>query len=74
MDPDLVFVIGLVVLVLAVPSIFGAIADGRAPRAAAIMILIGGGLLATAVHQKPGAYSLAGIPATFVTVVGRLVR
>lgn len=74
MDPDILFVIGLIVLVFSIPPIFGAISDRRAPRAAAILVMIGGGLLALAIYQKPGGYSLAAIPDVFVTVVGRYVN
>ena len=74
MDPDLYFVIGLAVLVLSIPPIFGAISEGRAPRTAAILILIGGGLLGLAVSQKPGGYAVAQIPDVIVKVVGRVVN
>jgi hypothetical protein len=70
-DSDLIFIVGLVVLVLSFPVIVGAYAEGRPPRTAAIMILIGGGLMAIAVWQRPGIYTLEGIPDTFVRVVGR---
>ena len=74
MDYDLIFVIGLVVLILAIPTVFSAIADGRAPRTAAIMIMIGGGLVATAAMQKPNGYTISDIPNAFVTVVGRYIN
>ena len=69
-DTDLLFIIGLVVLVLAFPVIVGAFSEGRPPRSAAIMVLIGGGLIALAVWERPGAYSIGGIPDTFMRVVG----
>ena len=74
MDPDLMFVIGLVVLVFAIPPVFGAISDGRAPRTAAILVMIGGGLLALAIYQNPSGYTVAGIPDVFIAVVGRYVN
>jgi hypothetical protein len=70
LDTDLLFIVGLVVLVLSFPVIVGAYSEGRPPRTAAIMILIGGGLVAIAVWQRPGTYTLEGIPDTFVRVVG----
>jgi hypothetical protein len=72
-NTDLIFVIGIVVLVLSFPVIVGAYAEGRPPRTAAIMILIGGGLVALAVWQRPGAYTLEGIPGTFVRVIGQYI-
>lgn len=74
MDADLSFVIGVILLVFAIPPIIGAFSEGRAPRAAAIMVMVGGGLLALAVYQKPGGYTVSGIPDTFVRVVGRFLN
>jgi|TARA_B110000503_G_scaffold98632_1_gene147797 hypothetical protein len=74
MNPDVMFVIGLVVSVFSIPPILGAVADGRAPRAAAITVLIGGGLIALAVSQKPSSYSISEIPDVFVRVVGQYIR
>ena len=73
MDTDLYFVIGVVLLVLAFPSLVGAFAQGRPPRAAAILVMVGGGLLALAVHQKPNAYSFGTAPQVVVRVVADLV-
>ncbi|MBL4811679.1 MAG: hypothetical protein JKX69_04800 [Rhodobacteraceae bacterium] len=74
MDPDLFFVIGVIICVLAVPAIFGALVEGRAPRAAAIVVMIGGGLVALAVSEKPGGYALASVPDVFVRVIGQLMN
>lgn len=74
MDPDLFFVIGLVVAAFSIPPIIGALSDGRAPRAAAIMVLIGGGLIALAVNDRPGAYTVKTIPDVFVRVVARVIK
>ena len=73
-DTDLFFVIGLVVLVLSFPVIVGAFSEGRSPRSAAIMVMIGGGLVALAVYQKPNTYTLDTIPDAFVRVVGHYVK
>ncbi len=74
MDTDLILVIGVIVAVLTVPAIFSALADGRAPRRAAIMVLIAGGLIALAVMQRPGGYSIEDIPSAFMSVVNRYFR
>lgn len=67
-------VVGLVVGVFSIPSIMGALADGRVPRAAAIAIMIAGGLIALAVRDNPGGYEIADIPNVFVSVVGRFMN
>ena len=74
MDSDLIFVIGLILAAFAVPPILGALFEGRAPRAAAIVIMVGGGLIALAVNQKPGGYTINEIPDVFVRVVGKYVN
>lgn len=74
MDTDLIFVIGLLVAVLSFPAIVGAFSEGRPPRAAAIMIMVGGGLMALAVYQRPNTYSLESIPDAFVRVVGTYIN
>ncbi|MDV7144674.1 hypothetical protein R3X27_18495 [Tropicimonas sp. TH_r6] len=72
---DLIFVIGLVIGVLAFPALLSAFSEGRSPRAAAIMIMICAGLIATAVLQKPeGSYSIGKIPEVFTKVIGDILR
>jgi hypothetical protein len=73
MDPDLLFVIGVVTLLFSVPSILGAFTDGRPPRAAAILIMVGGGLLGLAIYQRPGVYTFETVPDVFYTVIGRYI-
>lgn len=67
-------VIGLVVGGFSIPSIMGAFADGRVPRAASIVVMIAGGLVVLAIREQPGGYALADIPDVFVNVVGRYIR
>ncbi|SLN22109.1 hypothetical protein [Roseisalinus antarcticus] len=74
MDSDLVFVIGIIILAFAIPAIVSAISDGRTPRGAALMILIGGGLTALAVNQQPGGFQVSEIPDVFVRVIGRYLN
>ncbi len=74
MDADLFFVVGVIIFAFAIPPIVGALSDGRAPRAAAIMVLIGGGLMAIAIKERPGAYTLSTAPDAFVRVVGRFIN
>ena len=74
MDSDLMFVIGAVLVVLSIPSMFSALADSRPPRAAAIILLIGGTLVVIALGQKPGGVALAQIPDIFFRVIARFVN
>ena len=72
MDADLFLVVGLVLLAFALPPILGAFSEGRAPRAAAIVVLVGGTLVVLAVNERP--YELADIPHAFTRVVGRFIN
>ncbi len=74
MDHDLALVIGLVVAVFSIPALVSAYSERRAPRVAAIAIIIGGGLVAWAVTQKPGGYQIDQIPNVVVKVVARYVN
>lgn len=74
MDPDLLLVIGLILGVLAIPSILSALSDGRAPRAASIVVLIAGVLVIVALQTKGGGYTVTDIPQAFYSVIGRYFR
>nr|WP_246455815.1 hypothetical protein [Sulfitobacter aestuariivivens] len=66
-------VIGLIITAFSIPSILSAFSDRRAPRASAVTILIGGGLILFAMSRKPGGYSLQEIPDTFLRVVSHVI-
>lgn len=74
MDTDLALIIGVIIGALAVPAIVSAFSESRAPRAAAIAVLIAGGLIVFAVTSHPGGYALAELPDVFFRVVGRYVN
>ena len=74
MDSDLLLVIGIIVSAFAIPAVISAFSDGRPPRAAAIAVLVGGGLVLMAFLVKPGGYSANQIPEVFVRVVARMIN
>ena len=71
MDGDLALVLGLVLALLAVPSMVSAFSDRRTPHASAIALVIAGGLIVYAAAVHPGGYSLADIPRVVFEVLGR---
>ncbi|MFV0512360.1 MAG: hypothetical protein ACK5MY_01810 [Jhaorihella sp.] len=71
MDTDLALVLGLVLALLAVPSMVSAFSDRRAPRASVVIIAIAGGLIIYAVMAHPGGYPVADVPGVFFSVVAR---
>ncbi len=74
MTNDTFLVVGIIVLVFAIPSIVSSFVDSRAPRLGAIAVLIGGGLVVLAVTQQPGGYSIADVPRAFTRVIGGLLN
>jgi hypothetical protein len=73
MSYDMALVLGLVIAGFSIPAIVSAFSDGRTPRAAALMVMIGGGLVAWSVTSKPGGYTLDNIPEVFVKVTRDLI-
>ncbi|MFT6675669.1 MAG: hypothetical protein ACJAVM_001862 [Sulfitobacter sp.] len=71
MEPDLALVLGIVIAGFSIPSILSAMSDRRAPRASALTILIGGGLILYALQSQPGGYSLNDVPDVFNRVFRR---
>ena len=71
MEPDLALVLGAVIAGFSIPSVLSAMSDRRAPRASALTILIGGGLILFAVQSQPGGYSLGDVPGVFSRVLNR---
>ncbi len=74
MDPDVLFVLGCIICVLAVPAVISAFADGRAPRAPALIILIAGGMITYAIIERPGNYSLETMPDVFARVISQVLK
>ena len=72
MSTDIFFVVGSALLVLAFPAAVGAFTEGRPPRAAAILVMVGGGLMGLAVYQRPGLYSFETAPQAVLRVVDGL--
>ena len=73
MDPDILFFAGMVTGVFAVPSILSAVADGRAPRASALLVLISGSLILYAVSTNPSGYTWQDMPRVFFDVLGQFI-
>jgi hypothetical protein len=74
MSMDQILVISIIIIALAIPSLLAAYSESRAPRAAAIMLMIGGVLMVVALTQKPGGYKFDEIPNVFVRVIGELMH
>ncbi|WP_136440002.1 hypothetical protein [Pacificoceanicola onchidii] len=73
MDPDTTLVVGMVLAVLAIPAIVSAFSDGRAPRVAAMVAILAGGLMVYAIQQKEGGYRFGDLPSVVYRVIGDLI-
>jgi formate-dependent nitrite reductase membrane component NrfD len=69
-DVDLLLTVGIILLVLSIPSLLSAWAESRAPRIGAIMTVAALGLIVTALLTKPGGYTFNQIPEVLVRVIG----
>lgn len=72
MTPDLALALGIVIAGFSVPSVLSALSDRRAPRASAVTILIGGGLILYAMQTQPGGYSLEDVPNAMASAFNQL--
>lgn len=72
LDSDLFLVLGVIVSAFAIPAVISAFSDSRPPRAAAIAVLVGGGLILLAFLSHPGGYTPRQIPEVFARVLARM--
>jgi formate-dependent nitrite reductase membrane component NrfD len=74
MDTDLVLTLGIVLLVLTLPSLLASWVEGRAPRMGAIMLVASLSLIVAAVVYKPGGYAVNDVPEVMVGVLARMIN
>lgn len=68
-DADLLLTVGIVLLVLSVPSLLSAWVEGRAPRIGAIMAIAALGMIVSALLINPGGYAFNQVPGVMIKVV-----
>ena len=74
MDTELALVIGLVCGAMSIPAILAAWADGRLPKAAALVFAFSVAAVYWAVQNHPGPLPLSEIPHVFVRVLARFLH
>ena len=74
MSIDQILVISIIICALSLPSLLAAYSEDRPPRVGAIMVLIGGVLLAYALTQKPGGYRFNDIPHVFLREIANIMN
>jgi hypothetical protein len=73
MDTDLALTVGLVLLVLSVPSLLAAWVETRAPRLGMLMIIAAGVLITYALTTRPGGYAYTEVPGIILKTVAGFV-
>lgn len=71
MDTDLILTVGIVLLVLSIPSLLASWAESRAPRMGSIMVVAALGLIIFALYEKPGGYAFNQVPGVMIGVVAK---
>ena len=74
MYTDLIIVVGIISIVLAVPTLLSSWVDGSAPRVGAILVLIGGVLIVVALTQHGHSYTFDEMPGVFMRVINRFIK
>jgi formate-dependent nitrite reductase membrane component NrfD len=72
MDTDLVLTLGILLLIMTVPSLLAAWVEGRAPRIGALMLLASSSMIVTALVARPSGYRFEEIPQVMLGVVARV--
>jgi hypothetical protein len=70
LDPDLALVVGIVIGVLAIPSLVSALSERRAPRVPAVALLLSGVLLVYAFRNTGVPYTVDSLPNVVMKVIG----
>ena len=70
MEFDFIFVLGVVIAALGVPSFAASYAERNRPMQALLLFLIGGGMMYYAIVMNPGGYSLTTVDDAILRVVG----
>ncbi|WP_116598962.1 hypothetical protein [Primorskyibacter marinus] len=74
MESDLYLVLGCLLGVFSITRAAAALADGRAPVFALILLVIGGGLVGYASYLEPGGLTFDDVPRAFAAVIGRIIN
>jgi hypothetical protein len=74
MDNDLLITIGIILVILVIPSLLAAWVEGRPPRIGAVVLIGAGIMIAVAVTGDPDGYAPNEIPSVMMEVFGRYIN
>ncbi len=73
MTADVLLVIGIILMILAFPTLLSSFSSGAPLTRVMALVAIGGALIVGAFALKPGGYTFNEIPDVFARVIGSLV-
>jgi hypothetical protein len=68
-NTDLFLTLGVIILVMTLPSLLNAWTEGRPPRIGAIAIIVAAILISIAVTQKPSGYTFREVPGVMMKTI-----
>ena len=74
MDTDLVLTLGILLIVVTIPSLLAAWVEGRPPRVGALVLLAAMAMILSAVMYRPTGYRFDEVPTVMLNVVMRTVN
>lgn len=74
MDTDLILTLGVVFMILALPSLLSAWVEGVTPRIGIVMLIAGLGMIITAAVSHPTGYRFHDVPGVMVGVAARMIN
>ena len=74
MNPDVLMVFGFLILAAAIPAVISFFStSGKTLRPAAVLVLVGGGMMVSALIMTPSGYSVSDLPGIFWDVIGGMI-
>lgn len=74
MDWDLILTVGVLLLLLSLPSFVGGLGEGRLSRIGVLLVVLGAGMASFAVLSRPEGYTLQEIPEAMLRVLARVIN
>lgn len=74
MDTDLILTLGILLVIVTIPSLLAAWVEGRPPRVGALMILAAMSMILAAVMNRPTGYRFEEIPTVMLNVITRAIN
>ena len=74
MDWDLILTVGIMLLLLSLPSFLGGLGEGRLSRTGVLLVVLAAGLCSWAMLSRPEGYALQDIPQAMLRVLARIIH